>query len=85
MWVTGRDLYGKSSTRKILLLLSGEGCPYCILPLRKLAKLAKAPGFMALQKIAVVLCRDSSAAILGKMDRPSLASGLSPLLLTALT
>lgn len=25
VWVTGGDLYGKSSTRKILPLLSGEG------------------------------------------------------------
>lgn len=79
VWVTGRDLDGKSSTRKSLLLLSGEGCTYCVLPLRKLASLAKAPGFMA-----VVLCGDSSAAVLGKMDCPSLVSGCSPLLLADL-
>lgn len=41
MAVTGHDLSGQSSTRDILLPLSGEGCTYCIPSLQRLASLPK--------------------------------------------
>lgn len=77
--ITDGDLSAQSSTRNILLPLSGEGCTYCIPSLR---------GSPALLNSWIYGCgalRASRAAVLGKMDRASLASECFPLLLAALT
>jgi len=75
-WVTSCDLHGKSSTRQILPLLTGQGwsCPYCVPPLRKLAGLARAPGFTAPQKTPVVLRGDSHTAIPGEIHHSPLGA-----------